>query len=346
MRSLSSMISPKLHSLLEEHYPIGSVQDICTLTGGEWNNVLRLNSDRGTFVLRISHPTTAPEAIAYEHKLMHFMSFHIPEVPSPIAAYDGSTYLRHDSLLVTLFPLMPGRMLERENEVECISAAKMLAQLHKAGLKYPDFSSRLNNPPLRELDWSNNSTWRWAEVKNLLFNQTEEFLKTVSDPDKRSCTEQIFAKRTEIAQEREAFRDWVAALRASGRALVFAPIQGDYWCNNLLVKDGQVSAVVDWDECKTEWLVYELGRATWEFCQNRSQHTLDCQKAVRFLQAYQGAGGPVPSTEFDLLIPFMRCVRVIEVLFSLQQAWNFGLDEHGLHNLLSLENLRDVELGL
>ena len=39
----------------------------------------------------------------------------------------------------------------------------------------------------------------------------------------------------------------------------------------------------------------------------------------------------------------LRCVRIIEVLFVLQQASNFGLDEHVLHNLLSLENLQNVD---
>ncbi|HEY9599888.1 MAG TPA: phosphotransferase [Cyanophyceae cyanobacterium] len=255
-------------------------------------------------------------------------------------------YFCHDGLLVTLFPLMMGRVLDRENEAECISAAKMLARLHNAGLEYPDVSPRPSYPPLRELDWDNNRIWRWVEVENLLFNQSEKFLEGVSDPEKRFCTQQIFAKRTEIAREREVFRDWVAALTASGRSLVSAPIQGDYWRNNLLVKEGQISAVLDWDECQTEWLVYELGRATWEFCKDRRQHTLNHQKTMRFLQAYQEAGGAVPSTNFDLLIPLIRCVRVIEVLFALQQASHLGLDEHVLHNLLSLESLRNVELVL
>jgi len=340
------MISPQLCLRLEERYSIGVIQEVCALTGGEWNKLLHLSCERGAFVLRISHLTSTPEAIAYEHKLMQFMNLRIPEVPAPIPAHDGSTYFCHDGLLVTLFPLMMGRMLDRENEAECISAAKMLARLHNAGLEYPDVSPRPNYPPLRELDWDNNRTWQWIEVENLLFNQSEKFLKTVSDPEKRFCTQQIFAKRTEIAREREVFRDWVAALTASRRSLVSAPIQGDYWRNNLLVKEGQISAVLDWDECQTEWLVYELGRATWEFCKDRRQHTLNHQKTVRFLQAYQEAGGSVPSTDFDLLIPFIRCIRVIEILFALQQASHLGLDEHVLHNLLSLESLRDVKLIL
>ena len=110
------------------------------------------------------------------------------------------------------------------------------------------------------------------------------------------------------------------------------------------VKDGQISAVVDWDGCKAEWLFYTLGRATWGFGKNKRQHRLDYQKSVRFLQAYQAAGRSVPSTEFDLLVPVMRCICIIEVLDGLQAATEFGLNDHALHPLLSLENLQNVEL--
>lgn len=139
-------------------------------------------------------------------------------------------------------------------------------------------------------------------------------------------------------------RDWVAALLDSGRPLLFAPTHCDYWCNNILVNNSEISAVVDWDGCKAKWLFYALGRATWDFCKNKHQHRLDYQKAVRFLQAYQAYGGPVPSTEFDLLVPVMRCICIIEVLLGLQDATESGLNDHVLHHLLALENLQNVRL--
>lgn len=338
------MISPQLYRLLEECYPVGSIQNIDALTGGEWNQVFRLNCDKSAFVLRISHPTNTAASLAYEHRLLQFMSQLVPEVPPPIVTHDGSTYLQHDGVLITLFPFMPGRMLDDDNETECMTAARMFARLQRVGLEYPDLSPRPNKPRFCELDWENNHWWRWNEVENLLFHRADAFLETVSDPDKRTLTEQIFAKRTFIAQEREVLRDWVAVLQHSGRSLLFAPTHCDYWCNNILIKDGQISAVVDWDGCKAEWLFYALGRATWDFGKNKRQHRLDYQKAVRFLQAYQAVGGPVPSTEFDLLVPVMRCICIIEVLDGLQAATEFGLNDHVLHHLLSLENLQNVEL--
>jgi Ser/Thr protein kinase RdoA (MazF antagonist) len=340
------MTTPNLYSVIEECYSISNIQTVDALTGGEWNQVFRLQCDKDTFVLRISHPTNTAASLAYEHRLLQFINRQVPEVPAPIPTHDGSTYLEFDGLLVTLFPFMPGRMLDDNNEAECMAAAQMLARLQQIGLEYPDLKPRPNKPRFCKLDWENNDWWRWNEVEDLLFHRTAAFLETVSDPDKRALAEQILARQSFIAQERELLRDWIAALRDSQRLLLFAPTHCDYWCNNILVKDGQISAVVDWDDCKAEWLFYALGRATWDFSKDKCQHRLDYQKAVRFLQAYQAAGGPVPSTEFALMIPVMRCICIIEVLIGLQEAEEVGLNQHVLHHLLSLENLREAELVL
>jgi Ser/Thr protein kinase RdoA (MazF antagonist) len=144
-------------------------------------------------------------------------------------------------------------------------------------------------------------------------------------------------------------RNWVAHLVASGRKLQMAPTQEDYYSHNLLVQARQISGVVDWDECGPEWLAFELGWATWEFCSDKPTHRLNLAWTRRFLAAYREAGGPVPSGDFDLLLPFIRCVRIQEILFNLEQArlgqpWS---PAYMLHNLLSLENLEGLqETGL
>jgi Ser/Thr protein kinase RdoA (MazF antagonist) len=351
-KTQTCLISPQLQAVLKNQYPIGVIQKVFSLSGGKWNQVFCLNCEQGNFVVKISHHTTTLEDIVYEHKLMKFMNHRIPEVLAPITTEKGTTYLCYNGLLIMLFPLMPGQMLNRDREEECIAAARMLAHLHRAGLEYPALSPRFHYPSLKDLNWECNRAWRWREIEKLLFNQTKPVLKTTSHSVTESYVEQIFARRSEIVKEREYFRNWIANLYESGRTLTLAPIHGDYWRNNVLVQNDVISAVLDWNKCQVEWLVYEVGQATWEFCKNRSQNTLDFPKAVRFLQAYQEAGGAVPSSDFDLIVPFIRCLRIIEILFALQHSLDssqqpspYGLNEHLMHNLLSLENLRGVELS-
>ena len=186
--------------------------------------------------------------------------------------------------------------------------------------------------------------WDWPAIQTLL-TDWPPVATQAGDPGEQEAIPLILARREQIIQYREVSRDWVTNLAASGRDLQMAPTQGDYYAHNILVQAGQISGVVDWDECGPEWLAYELGRATWEFCRDKPANRLNLASARRFLAAYQAADGPVPSTDFDLLLPFIRCVRIQEILFNLEQArlgqpWS---PAYMLHNLLSLENLEGLQ---
>jgi Ser/Thr protein kinase RdoA (MazF antagonist) len=111
---------------------------------------------------------------------------------------------------------------------------------------------------------------------------------------------------------------------------------------------GRVSAVIDWDDAHPDWLVYELARATWEFCRSKKEKTLDENRAFDFLRNYTEAEGVVSPVDFDLLIELMRAVRLQEVLFALAETirGEFSDLEYTLFNLLSLENLRGVKLTI
>src|SRR6266849_4387597 len=104
------VISPVLRSTLETRYHLGSLSSAKVLEGGYWNRVLRVEAEQGPFVLRISHPTTTAEGVAYEHALIHYIHRYVAQVPPPIRALDGSTYFLWEDRMVSLFPFMPGQV--------------------------------------------------------------------------------------------------------------------------------------------------------------------------------------------------------------------------------------------
>ncbi|MNI98253.1 hypothetical protein D3C73_1570680 [compost metagenome] len=70
---------------------------------------------------------------------------------------------------------------------------------------------------------------------------------------------------------------------------------------------------------------------------------MDSRNAHAFLQDYRNAGGPVPETDFAFILPFIRYVRLVEILFNLDQGlkgqpWS---PEYTVHNLKALMNLND-----
>jgi Ser/Thr protein kinase RdoA (MazF antagonist) len=114
------------------------------------------------------------------------------------------------------------------------------------------------------------------------------------------------------------------------------------------VADGEVTALLDWDGCHPDWLLFDLSNGIWEFCHDDESHTLVVKDAEAFLQTYAACGGPITGGEFDLIIEFIRCRRMIEILTALRgiatgAAWDESPD-YLVHNLLSLENLRGSRL--
>ena len=161
-----------------------------------------------------------------------------------------------------------------------------------------------------------------------------------------------FESRGEVANrigqlraERNYCRVFTSNLIREKRSPVFGPIQGDYYPGNLLIEEGRITAVLDWDECRSDWQCYELARATWEFSRDQSSDSLDRPRVVSFLEGYQDAGGPVPAAEFDLLTPFMRCALLQDLLFGISEAtkgrtWEVS---YSAYLLRSLENLEATE---
>jgi Ser/Thr protein kinase RdoA (MazF antagonist) len=343
---MANPIPETLIEMVETRYELSGVTSVRPLEGGECNQVLRLSCEQGAFVVRISPPGTVPESMTYEHELMAYMQSQRVPVPRPIAGHDGSTWFLCDSQLVTLFPFMPGRMADREHPSDRQDAARVLARIHQAALRYPDRSPRpgFGYPPLWDLDWDRNCLWDWSAVRDFLARGAEgpggslqEEPPEVTAASKR----EIVARLPQIERERETMRAWVARLAASGRRLQVAPVHGDYYRRNLLVEEGRVTAVLDWEDCQLDWVALELGRAVWEFCKCKRRHILLPARARAFLSAYQEAGGPVPETDFDLLLPFIRCALLIDALTDLGnavpgEAWDA---EYTWHNLRSLENL-------
>jgi Ser/Thr protein kinase RdoA (MazF antagonist) len=342
------MISPSLRQILNQRYGLARIRRAVTLEGGERNRVLRLDCEQGVFVLRVSPSGVPADSIAYEHALMRFIHGHLPEVPCPIAGRDGSTWFVDRGRLATLFPFMRGRMADRESARVRREAARVLARIHDAAMQYPDRSLRPGYPSLRDLDWEKNRTWSWPAVRDFLSQGARGPGGAMSDepPEVTAAYKREIAERfLQIERERETMPVWVAEVAGSGRALHFAPIHGDYYRRNLLVEGDAITAILDWDECQPEWLALELGRALWEFCKCKRRHSLHVTWARAFLQAYQEAGGPVSVAEFDLLVPFIRCTRLVEALSDLGKAasgevWDAG---YTLHNLMALENLQGID---
>jgi Ser/Thr protein kinase RdoA (MazF antagonist) len=341
-RRLSAAMKAELRNIIENEYATGSIVEAKPLAGGYWNHTELLECELGNFVVRISPPRTRADSIEPMVKLVEYFSETIGEVPRPIYTATGSSYFEIDGSVATLWPLMPGKPVVRGDETTTKSAARMLARLHAATIAFPGKFERPGLSSAASLDWDENLNWRRPDVASLLSGGASALkaaLQPPVDDEATRVSNEISSRRKQISAERIEAQRTLARI-ASTRQLITAPIHGDYYPGNLLEVDGSISAVLDWDECRSDWLIYEVARALWEFARNESDGSLQDGLATQFLETYSARFDAL-NNEFDLITSLIRCIRIEEVVFSLGEAvrgewWD---PEYTLYNLIALDNL-------
>jgi Ser/Thr protein kinase RdoA (MazF antagonist) len=131
------------------------------------------------------------------------------------------------------------------------------------------------------------------------------------------------AWRSLIHRERSSLSRLVEWLERDRRPMT-GLTHNDIFAGNVLIHEGQVSAVLDWEEADLDWLVWDLASAAWSFCSS-DDAGLDQGALTEFLRAYRAAGGPVPPEEDDLIVPLVRARLLLEVLrapYDRQPQWD------------------------
>jgi Ser/Thr protein kinase RdoA (MazF antagonist) len=123
-------------------------------------------------------------------------------------------------------------------------------------------------------------------------------------------------------------------------------IHGDFYGRNLICDHEGIAGVIDWMEMERAPLVTELGWVIWEFSQVDDGDDLDLERAQAFLDAYRVAGGTVPTTEEEHLVPAIRKRLRAEVRASFAEAAAHGRDPgpdpYRESEMRAFSRLRDV----
>jgi aminoglycoside phosphotransferase (APT) family kinase protein len=111
--------------------------------------------------------------------------------------------------------------------------------------------------------------------------------------------------------------------RRSARLRVCA-IHGDFHTGNVLVRDGRVVGIVDWQYSRRDWPALELAGMVWDLSSDGSSTTIDRALRDDLIQKYVDSGGP---GEAAAVVPMMRLESLVSALISLTRAakglpWN------------------------
>jgi len=227
----------------------------------------------GDVVVRVERTTLA--SARWEHGLLRRLAADLSEVVAPLAGPER----RPDGRIASVFPYVEGRALDRDAPAERSALAELLARLHRAGLAWRG-GPRREVPAFTERDPVTNAWWDWRIV------------------DKPSPV-------------RAAYDELVGFL-SDPPPLARGVVHGDVYRGNVLVREGRIAGLVDWEYARVDWPAWELANATWEVC--KVGDSLDAARAREFVAAYVDAGGPAETEPLEQLV---RGRLVVDLLYSL-----------------------------
>jgi len=247
------------------------------LTGGYANDVFLLEAE-GPVVLHIKHPPLDLNSLTWEHQLLDLLRDRLPGAPAPLTALDGRTFLLHDQQLVWLTPYLPGHPAA---PVDVRAVASALGRLHsvRIGVSPRPGHLRLSDvpiPPIRQMP-----------------SEFDDWLSL-------------------ITQARSEMMELIKQI-VNTRSITVGVTHNDIFPGNVLVQDGQVTALLDWEEAYLDWLVRDLASSIGAFCIT-SDGALDRRATESFVDSYRASGGRVSPEEDDLIVPLVRVKRILEVL--------------------------------
>lgn len=264
------------------------------LASGMLNQSWHVETGDGSCVLRISRPERTREQVAYEHQLLRRLKDQVREMVAPVLGRDGETVQFWAGHILSLFPFVHGAGGELvESDVRWPQSAHILARLHRASLDHVLLGQR---PGFRSFD----DEWRsiWHEVSPVLHR----------DLDGRDGFDELFSA---LASDVVRLERWLDDLPERDRTLVHATIHGDFNPRNVIFRDDNVVAVIDWDECRLDPIAWEVAQCAFEAPE------ID---PFAFWSAYLEAGGPLLPRDVDLLPSLARIGALLQLQYTVKDG--------------------------
>ena len=321
--------------LTRRWFPGVAIEGVRRLEGGWMNDVFAIDSEAGPLVLRVLQPEATAEMISWSHHLLDRIAPRLSTVQPPLRTPGGATTVEVNDRLATLERFVEGRLGNRAgSDIE--PAARALGALHAVLAEVDDVQPRSGYPRFADLDWRENRWWSWSRVDR-----------------------ELVAFRVDIEVIERALEEVPPALASvDSTALPLHPIHGDYHEENLLLEPSgepagvagieavEVAAIIDWDECRLDWRMWDIANALWSLCRTEANTGLVPSEAARFLGAYESTGLIVLPEERMLIALCTRATRLFEALWGLgeMQRGHAGWD-YVQQNIIAIDGIEELGVG-
>jgi homoserine kinase type II len=221
---------------------------------GTINTNVQVETEEGPLFLRVNEGKSLDDVGREAAIVAHLAARGVP-TPPPRTAPSGQPFVEWQGQIVSLFPWIPGRTLERAELTAAHGAAAgaALGRLHLAGADFPDRRPGRYEPD--EIDR------RLAQVASL------------GRPELMPAQAILTAELAALAGERAG-------------ELPMGVIHGDLFIDNVLYLDDRLAALLDFEQASWGRLAYDLAVTVLAFGFGRDDFRPDVTRAL--IDAYAG----------------------------------------------------------
>lgn len=234
-------------------YELGELVDYQGIEGGIENTnyfvTMVQNGSRACYVLTLFEELDIKD-LPYFCRLTSHLSGQGLAVPAPLRDRDNKAMKVLAERPALLFHRFPGHQTKHPDVEQCRQVGKMLGEVHKAARYFP-----IMREPHRGQQW-------WEQ-------EYEKVLPHLSGEDAELL-------QTQVAQYQ--------AMTKQGWKLPQGTIHGDLFVDNVLFDKGEISAMIDFYNACTGYLLYDLAIAVNDWC--RDGDGVSPQLAGAFISAY------------------------------------------------------------
>lgn len=298
MTSLSTIDHAAIAQILE-HYDIGALAEVTAFTTGAVQTNLLLHTTRGKFVLRYYRQNRSVAAVQFEVNLLNYLKRHAYPCPGVIRNKHGRYLGLHQEKPYALFAFVEGVQIEEPTAAQQTQLIQKVAELHNLTRHY--------RPTQRHARW----------------NYGVPFCATLAEQ-----TAQRIA--TAGAQEKLAWYRQTLAQVVLPAALPKGICHADFHFSNVLFKDGNFHALLDFDDANYTYLTFDLVALLepalfpfrWDTWQSFAPAAVsfDFSAARQIIATYQ-AVRPLNGLEKRHLFDVLKLATLIDCL------WYFGRGE-------------------
>jgi homoserine kinase type II len=270
----------QLDQLLQS-WPIAGPFTVAPASAGINNQTWLVTTPGDTDILQISLNAVDRSTLDAQHRLLALLNRSgLPfAVPSPLPSRNGTTIVAVDNdqpRMASLFRSIPGRAPDTTNMHHVELCAVALRELHTV-------LEAIADPEPLVCD-RRFGAFAIAEPVALL--QALDF-----EPSLASSLVRIF----------EGLQSLMPVIEAT---LLYQIIHADFYPSNVLVHDGRVSGILDFEAASLGPRSADLAIALWTFALSRPEETHGWKRAASFLRAYQ-ADDPMDQAELRYLPEFI-----------------------------------------